>query len=563
MKLNLNKKDLDLLRTISRIAAGFTLLVGLTMIFSFVQLKVINPLDNPALLSLKEQYDRDPSNAILAEQVRAMDLMARKAYFSSRWQVEAGSYLLLAGAIVFLLCQRLIAGQEKLIPAIPENKPMNEISRIKSRKYLMVSASSVFILAVVASFLLRGNLPDSTGKTRSEKSSESSGKYDFEPDKTNYPFFRGQDSRGIAGGEGYPSEWSGPENKNIGWKVTIPKPGQNSPVIWGNRIFLTGADESGCELYCIDKKTGAILWTGSASGIPGEPAEIPKMDYDAGLATSTVAVDNMTVCAIFANGNLVSYDHEGNLKWAKNIGVPENAYGYASSLLMFNRMLIVQYDSDSKISLIAFDPESGEIRWETPRNGYPAWSSPVIANFAGKPQIIINGNPFVSSYDSENGKELWSVECMSGDVAPSVAVNSTMAYAVTDYVKLAAIKPGTVASIIWEDNMYTPDVSSPVATDEYLFLTTGVGDAVCYDAQTGDTLWTRYFREQFYASPVIADGKVYLLDRGGTMHIVHAGPEYQLIAECPLGERSDCTPAFSDKMIFIRGKQNLYCITEN
>ena len=118
MKLNLTDRDISTLKIISNIAGGFTMIVALTIIFSLVQLKVINPLDNPVLLSIKEQYDRDPENAVNAEQVRAMDLMARKAYFSSRWQVETGSYLLLAGAVIFIFCQRLIAGNEKILPAI-------------------------------------------------------------------------------------------------------------------------------------------------------------------------------------------------------------------------------------------------------------------------------------------------------------------------------------------------------------------------------------------------------------------------------------------------------------
>ena len=118
MKLNLTEKDISILKVVSQISGGFTLIVALTMIFSLVQLKTINPLDNPVLLSVKEQYDKDPANAAKAEQVRAMDLMARKAYFSSRWQVETGSYLLLAGAIIFILCQRLISENEKLIPVL-------------------------------------------------------------------------------------------------------------------------------------------------------------------------------------------------------------------------------------------------------------------------------------------------------------------------------------------------------------------------------------------------------------------------------------------------------------
>ncbi len=564
MKLNLTDKDLGVLKNVSNIAGIFTLIVALTMIFSFIQLKTINPLDNPALLQIKTQYDSDPANATNAEQVRAMDLMARKAYFSSRWQVEAGSYLLLAGAVIFIICQRLISINEKILPVIPERKPDMKNNLEKSRRYLFGTAAVIFITAIGTSFLLRSGLPDTSGNSNSPgNTNEDSVMEAPKPDKTNYPFFRGQDSRGIAGGSGYSTAWNGEDGTNIEWKTEIPKPGQSSPVIWDDKIFLTGARDKECEIYCIDKKSGKILWTVSGSDIPGQPDELPQMDSENGLATSTVAANSDVVCAIFSNGNLLCLDHNGKIKWSKNIGVPANIYGYSASLIIFNNILINQFDSDSKISLIGIDLETGSIKWETVRQGRPVWSSPVLAYFSGKPHVIINGNPKVSAYDPVTGKELWSLECLSGDVAPSVAVNSTMAYSVTDYAKLTAIKPGTSASIVWEDNTFTPDVSSPVANDEFLFVSTGTGDVACYDAQKGDTLWTHYFTEQFYASPVIADEKVYLLDRTGVMHIVKAGRGFQLIGEAALGERADCTPAFSDKKIYIRGKKNLYCISKN
>ncbi|MFA5819012.1 MAG: PQQ-binding-like beta-propeller repeat protein [Bacteroidales bacterium] len=564
MKLKLNEKDISILKVVSQVAGGFILVVALTMIFSLVQLKTINPLDNPVLLSVKDQYDKDPANAAKAEQVRAMDLMARKAYFSSRWQVETGSYLLLAGAIIFIFCQRLISDNEKLNPVLPCAKKDSSFQQKRNRRYLIATASVISLTAIVASFVLRNDLPDPPGQSGTSANVEAKGKETApKPDKTNFPFFRGQDSRGIAGGSGYPTEWDGIAGKNIEWKIEIPKQGQSSPVIWGDKIFITGAKDKECEVYCINKKTGDILWIGSASNIPGEPTVLPKVDQDAGLAASTVATNGKEVCAVFANGNLICFNMDGKKKWAKNIGVPENSYGYSSSLVIYENLLLVQYDSEKKISLIGFDIETGDQKWETIRQGHTVWSSPVLAYFDGKPQLIINGNPKVSSYDPSTGKELWAVDCMSGDVAPSIAVNSTMAYAVTDYAKLAAIKPGTGASIIWEDNTYTPDVSSPVANDEFLFISTGNGDVACYNPEKGDTLWTHYFMDQFYASPIIADDMVYLLDRSGVMHIVKAKSEFQLVAESSLGESTDCTPAFSDKKIYIRGKKNLYCISKN
>ncbi len=562
MKLNITDKDISILKIVSQISGGFTLIIALTMIFSLVQLKTLNPLDNPALLSVKEQFDKDPENKIKAEQVRAMDLVARKAYFNSRRQVESGAYLLLAGAVVFILCQRIISGNEKPSPLLSDSKPDEIHIKDRNRKYLLATASVIFVVALTASFIMRNNLPDPSGLSSANKQENEQGSVTTpKPDKTNFPSFRGQNSHGIAGGSGYSTEWNGEEGKNIEWKIEIPKSGQSSPVIWEDNIYLTGASENVCEVYCIDKKTGEILWTGSASGIQGEPEVLPEMDQDAGLATSTVAVNEKVVCAVFANGNLVGFDHDGKLLWSKNIGLPENIYGYSSSLIIYEDLLMLQFDSNEKISLMGIEAETGELKWETIRKGRPVWSSPVLAFFGGKPQLIINGNPHVTSYDINSGSELWSVECMSGDVAPSVAVNSTMTYAVTDYAKLAAIRPGAAASIVWEDNTFTPDVSSPVATDEYLFVATGNGDLACYNAEKGDTLWTHYFMDQFYASPIIADEMLYLIDRSGVMHIISAGPEYKLISESPLGERADCTPAFSDKKIYIRGKKNLYCIS--
>jgi outer membrane protein assembly factor BamB len=176
---------------------------------------------------------------------------------------------------------------------------------------------------------------------------------------------------------------------------------------------------------------------------------------------------------------------------------------------------------------------------------------------------MINGNPNVSSFDPVTGKELWSLPGVSGDVATSLAVNSKLVYAVADYYKLIALRPGANGSAAWEDNTFTPDVSSPVANDKFLFVTTGNGDAACYNAEKGDTLWSHYFGEPFYSSPIICDNKVWMLDRTGIMHIAEAGSPFKLVAQSPLGESTDCTPVFSEKKVYLKGKTNLYCIASN
>ena len=562
--MKFSEKEIRIFKGISLVSGVFTFVIAITMIFSLIQLKTINPLDSPSLQSIKEQFDRDPDNRDKAEQVRAIDLMARKAYFSSRWQVETGSYLLLAGAFVFVVFQRLVAGSEKPPRSLHPGKPDIDSERIRNRRYLVISAGAVTIIAVVSSFVLRTELPApgrSSAITETTEPPVVLAGID-QPGDVNYPFFRGEGSRGIAGGAGFPTEWNGTEGRNIKWKIAVPKPGQNSPVIWGEKLFITGAVNGECEVYCINKNTGEILWTGSASGFPGASSAVPESDADAGMAVSTAAVSENEVCAIFGNGNIVCFDHDGELKWAKNIGVPESTYGYSSSLVIYGKLLLVQYDSQDKITLSGFELNTGEMKWETIRSGRPVNSSPVLATFNGQPQLLINGNPNVSSYDPVDGKELWSLPGVSGDVAPSLAVNSEMVYTATDYYKIIALKPGRNGSKVWEDNTFTPDVSSPVANDGYLFVVTGNGDAACYNSETGDTLWSHYFENPFYASPVIGDNKVWMLDRTGMMHIVEAGSILKIISSSPIGEKSDCTPAFSEKKIYIRGRSNLYCIEE-
>jgi len=562
--MKFSEKEIRIFKGISLVSGVFTFVIAITMIFSLIQLKTINPLDSPSLQSIKEQFDRDPDNRDKAEQVRAIDLMARKAYFSSRWQVETGSYLLLAGAFVFVVFQRLVAGSEKPPRSLQPGKPDIDSERIRNRRYLVISAGAVTIIAVVSSFVLRTELPAPGRSSAITETTEPPVVLTGieQPGDVNYPFFRGEGSRGIAGGAGFPTEWNGTEGRNIKWKIAVPKPGQNSPVIWGEKLFITGAVNGECEVYCINKNTGEILWTGSASGFPGASSAVPESDADAGMAVSTAAVSENEVCAIFGNGNIVCFDHDGELKWAKNIGVPESTYGYSSSLVIYDKLLLVQYDSQDKITLSGFELNTGEMKWETIRSGRPVNSSPVLATFNGQPQLLINGNPNVSSYDPVDGKELWSLPGVSGDVAPSLAVNSEMVYTATDYYKIIALKPGRNGSKVWEDNTFTPDVSSPVANEDYLYIATGYGDVACYNAETGDTLWSHYFEESFYASPVIGDNKVWMLDRSGIMHVVEAGSTLKILSSSPLGERSDCTPAFSEKKIYIRGRSNLYCIEE-
>ena len=382
------------------------------------------------------------------------------------------------------------------------------------------------------------------------------------PDGVNFPFFRGKGGRGIAGGSGYPLSWNGSEGKNIKWKILIPLKGKSSPVIWKDKLFITGAGKGEFMIYCIDKGTGRMNWESSGKDFPGASVAEPETDAEAGMAVPTQAVNENVVCSLFGNGNLVCHDHNGKFLWGSNIGIPVSIYGYTSSLLIHKNILIVQFDSENKLSLAGYDIQTGKKAWETERKGKMVNSSPVLAFFDSRMQVIVNGNPDVTAFDPLSGEELWSQPGVSGDVAPSLAVNSKLVFTTTDYFNLMAIKPGKNGGTVWKDNTYTPDVSSPVAGEDLLYVSTGAGDIACYSTENGEIVWTYYAGSSFYASPVLCDGKVWFLDRKGVMHIIAVDRTFNKIGESGCGEHTDCTPVFSEGKIYIRGNDHLFCISE-
>ncbi|MBC8320872.1 MAG: PQQ-like beta-propeller repeat protein [Bacteroidetes bacterium] len=611
--MNLTEKNIKLLRTISYASAMFSLMIAMTMIFSFMQLALVKPLENPALTELKIQYDANPNQEDLKEQIRALDLMARKAYFSTRWQIETGSYLLLFGAIVFFLCQRILSDNEKKSPAFLTDAPDSRTKK-ETRKYLISASVIIIVSAIVISFSMRNMLPNPTPvpveaitegisaiieapahqpiiitnevpvETVAISEELRPDDIKIEVDKSTikekpervivlppititeddvFPFFRGQGSRGKVSSGNYPITWDGKQGTNILWKTEIPIHGYSSPIIWGDKLFLTGANAEEAAIFCFDKNTGRILWTAPGNNIPGEPSEAPDTSEDTGLAAPTAATDVESVVAIFGTGNLICLNMDGKQIWAKNIGIPDNHYGHSSSLIIHNHKILVQYDHHISKSLIAFDIKTGNKLWETKRNVALSWASPVLAVFDGITQVILSSDPFVISYDANTGEELWSAKCMSAEVGPSVGINSKYVFAANEFAKLVAIKPGKDASIVWEDNEYLPEVASPLATEHLLFVATSYGAIACYDANTGEKLWDYEFDYGFYSSPIlVGDDKVYMIDQAGVMHIIKADKEFAIIEESPIGEGVVTTPAFSNGKIYIRGEKYLYCISE-
>ena len=592
-------------RNISFISGIFAALVALLMLLNYFQIKSNEPLETKSMEALVERLQDEPNNEELKQEIRDLDLLARKAYFTNQWQVNAGKYLLLFGAILFIVSLRyyysLTFKKEK-----PKRQSSDEEKkRMVTLRWIAATGGFLFLIAFLSSFAVINHLKtykiDDTSISKVPENEEGIEVIDVAPPtdeqgtqpaieiadetglqtqttpeqpeiesaagfptiaeiRSNHNSFRGPLGQGVSYNRNIPVDWDGASGKNVIWKVQLSKPGNNSPVIWKDKLYLAGADNQGRMIYCLDRNSGNILWQKEVKDIPGSPATVPKATEDAGLSAPTVTTDGTKVYVIYANADIAAFTSSGNLVWGRNLGLPDNHYGYASSPIIWNNKLFIQFDSNKGGRLMALNSQTGETIWDTKRNVKISWSSPILAEIGGKFQLILAADPLVAGYDIETGKELWSLECMMGEMGASPAFSDGLVFAANEYARLVAIKPGPSASIVWEHDEYLPEVPSPVASDGLLFVATTYGVLVCYDAKTGTKYWEKEFSYGFFSSPVVADGKLYVSDLHGITHILKVSKTAELIGEPQLGERITATPAFSDGRIYIRGELNLYCI---
>lgn len=602
-----------LAQRIGWIAAGFAILMAVLLIANFVQTSLNDPIDNKTIPALIKRLSKNPGDEALKAEIRAFDLMARKAYFTSQWQLRTGSYLMFLGLIVAVLAVRYILAAKSKLNEIDRIEKVNGLDRLVAQKGVIYGGSGLILLALVSGFLSYNSLNEymvnEKGIVQDEKPADIVPAPEIQKQpaaavdslasavtppgsavpvattvqantasealvtpaislalptpaelKANYPFFRGAEGIGVAAQKNIPTDWNGAGGKNVLWKVKIPKAGYSSPIIWGNQLFVTGADAQARMVFCYDKNTGKLMWEAAADNIPGSPAAMPKVTADTGLAAPTMATDGRAVFAIFATGDVLALDMNGKRLWARNLGVPDNHYGHGSSLIVYKDKLLIQYDTNRSGKLLALDTQTGTTVWDTARNSKISWSSPILVNTGSRTEVILTTNPNVNGYDPQTGKELWNIACLSGEVGPSAGYADGMVFAANEYAKLVGIKIGATPEIVWEADEYLPEVSSPLAVNGLLYIATTYGVFACLDAKTGEKIWDQEYGDAFYSSPVYADGKVYITDMSGKTHIVKATKEYQLIGTPELGEKSVCSPVFQDGRVYLRGMNNLYCL---
>ncbi len=540
----------------------FSAIVLVFLVVNYLQIKVLDPVRAERLEMMKVKFIGESTSAELLSEIRQLDLNIRRDRIRRRFFSRRGGYLLLGGLAVFVIGLKWTATLRKRLPmpGAVGDKQAQQVREAAMVRWAVTAGLGLFGLsALFVALTPQIDLVEDVAP--SYPSMEEIGR--------NWAGFRGPGGSGISAYTNIPVKWDGKTGEGIIWKAKVPLRGHNSPVVWEGRVFVSGANKKKRQVYCFDALTGELLWTGDVTTAVTSSSEAVDVMEDTGYAAPTVATDGRRVYAIFANGDVGCFDFDGKSIWTKSLGVPDSTYGYASSLAMYQNLLLIQYDQgmeeDGKSRMIAIDGFSGRIVWEVKRPVSGSWTSPVVAKVGEQYQLITCSDPWVIGYNPATGAQLWQAECGGADVAPSPIYAGGFVFAVSPYEHIVAIKSDgqgnvTETHVAWSAEDGIPDICSPVSNGRFVFLLHTAGTLTCYQCADGKMLWEKDLDTSFNASPGLVGNKIYLLSTKGVMFIAEVGAEYREIARCELGEKTLASPAFADGRIYIRGNKNLYCI---
>jgi outer membrane protein assembly factor BamB len=450
------------------------------------------------------------------------------------------------------------------------------------------------------------------------------------PDQ-NWPQWRGPLQNGVAPSADPPVSWS--ETNNIKWKVKIPGGGSATPIIWDNLVFVQTAIPTGkkveaappsspagdapappaggppppprdgtngapprppggpgggrgrggfgqkpTEFYqfsvlCLDRQTGKVLWQRVArEEVPHEGV----MQNEGTYASPSGLTDGKRLYAYFGSRGLYCYDMSGNLQWNQDLGKMRIAmtFGEGSSPALYQDSLIINWDNENGSFITALDKNTGKTLWKESRDEHTAWSTPIVVEYDGKPQIITTATGKIRSYDPATGKIIWECGGLTRNVIPSPVADSSMVYCMSGFMgnSLLAIRLGRTGdltdtdAIAWTHKKSTPYVPSPLLYgDKLYFYANNNAVLSCLNTKSGEPLFDAERVEglsNVYASPVGASGHIYLAGRNGTTVILKESDKFEVLATNQLDEKFDASPAAVGKELFLRGRQSLYCIAE-
>ena len=439
----------------------------------------------------------------------------------------------------------------------------------------------------------------------------------------NWPSFRGPGGGGVVEGLELPESFNAPEGTNLAWRVEIPGLAHSSPIVWGDRVFVTTVVSGAGPMYfepgpvtspasipgrgvhqwkvlALDRATGAVVWERNAVEAVPKTGRHPKSSF----SNATPATDGEHLVAILGSQGMFCFDLEGNLLWRVDLGVldagwffdPTLQWGSASSPVIWNDRIIVQVDVSAGSFIAAFDVSTGNELWRTPRDGGSSWSTPAVFEADGRAEIVANGSRAIRAYDPATGAELWSLAPTSLGAAPSPVFGGGLVIVTSGYrpvQPIYAVRWGATGTIDlsstephehvnWSSMQGGSLVATPIVIGDYVYLLSHDGVLTCFDLGTGLEIYAKPVDElppppdadeaaaagqppadsvAYTASPVASNGLLFIAGEDGQVRVVRSGPLLERVSVNPVGEPVLATPAISGGMLFVRGRSHLFAFS--
>jgi outer membrane protein assembly factor BamB len=376
-----------------------------------------------------------------------------------------------------------------------------------------------------------------------------------------WPGWRGPKGDGTSAETGFPLRWSPTEH--VKWKAPIPGKGHSSPVVWGDRVFLTTCIEPTGErrMLCLSAVDGRLLWES-----PLLTAPLERKHGLNSFASSTPVTDGRRLWVAFyqePDFKVFCLDVDGKLQWTSAPGTFSSVHGFCSSPVLWKDTVIFNGDQDAVAWIVALEKETGKERWRADRpNRTRSYVPPVVFEAGGRPQLVLSGSKCVASYDPDTGKPIWLLDGPTEQFVASLVQAEGIFFVTGGFPKHFLIGVDPAGRELWRDSTskavsYVP---SPVAWGSHFYVVSDGGQASCLEAKTGRRLWMERLGEHHSGSAVAAEGRLYFVDDQGATHVLKAGAAFERLAKNEIGEEVRSSPALSRGRIYLRGAKHLFCI---
>lgn len=570
--------------------AVFLLAVAVVMMVGQVFQAREEPWHSAELTAARTKLLAEPKNEALKTVVRELDQTLRRQYFRNLERNRIGAWLLLGSGVVLVMVARIWAHSGGTVRPVNGGDsgaaawmaPDRDLTLRRSGRTVLAVGLGGAAVMVVMGVALQVRLPE-----RSDVVTAASGEAvepagvevgsTGEPPRVgptseelarNWPRFRGHDGVGRVAEAAIPLKWDTKTGEGVVWKAGIAVKGYSSPIIWNDRVFVTGGNRDQRLVFAYDAATGAALWARPVTPINAAPAVIEPPDQS-GQAASTPATDGERVFAIFATGELGALDNSGNLVWHQRLDFTDNGYGHAASLLVWNDRLLIQADQgaaeDGKSVLLALDTRTGKTLWTAKRPVGGSWTTPIVLESGGRTQVVTAGDPWLMSHDVRTGAELWRAGVLGGELAPSPVFGAGNVYAISPGHAFSAVSPDgtgdvTATHVTWRTTDDVPDVPTPTVVGDLVFTANTEGKVMCRDAGTGAMIWQHEFELEIQASPLVVGERMYLFAQPGNVMVVTVGKTFETLSTFEMGEDVYATPAIAGDRLYLRTDRQLYCI---